>query len=209
MSTQYQTGETTQEYWAQIQNDVLATPGYQQAGNLSSSGVLTGQSTAGNNYAAQMRYLAQGQIVAGVPQVPASGVSVPGMTVGGYPNNSTTGFGTTFTNVAGSPGATQNNIAAGTPIIQAITSIAASTPSLGYVTYTSAANSFVVGQNVSISGATVAGFNVTANVVSTTATTFTIANSSTGSTSTASASSPAPNQVLGTIYNWTPERYMA
>jgi len=130
MSTQYGTGEQTQDYWntiiasnpqnpgtavtsASVTYDVASPYGYQQAGNLSSSGTLTGQSVAGNNYAAQMRYLAQASIVAGVPQVPASGVVVSGMTAGGYPNNSTTGFGTTFTNVAGSPGATQNNVQAG------------------------------------------------------------------------------------------------
>lgn len=80
---------------------------------------------------------------------------------------------------------------------QSITSIAASTPSTGYVTYTSTANSFVPGQTVVVSGAsaTVGGFNITGTVVSATATTFTLLNSATGATSSASATSPAPSSI--------------
>lgn len=129
MSTQYGTGEQPQDYWntiiasnqpvtalttASVTYDVASPYGYQQANNVTVNGNPTGVSQAGNNYANQMRFLAQALIVAGAPQLPASNVSVPGMTTGTYPNNSTTGFGVTFTNVAGSPGAAQNNVAAGT-----------------------------------------------------------------------------------------------
>lgn len=78
----------------------------------------------------------------------------------------------------------------------AVTAIAASTPSTGYVTYTAANSSNLnVGEVVTVTGATTFGYNITGPVVSYTATTFTLANSATGSTSTATASSPAPSAI--------------
>jgi hypothetical protein len=54
------------------------------------------------------------------------------------------------------------------------------------VTYT-AANTFLVGQQVTVSGATIAGYNGTFTVTVATASSFTVASAATGATSTASA----------------------
>jgi len=115
---QYTTGEGYLGYQTQVgpTGDILGTPVYQQAGNYTVNGVLTGKSAAGDAYAARLRYQAQAQVVAGVPETPSSGVSVPSMSPGGLPDQSTNPYygGTTYTNPEGSPGDPSNNVAAGT-----------------------------------------------------------------------------------------------
>ena len=115
---QYTTGEGYLGYQTQVgpTGDILGTPVYQQAGNLLVNGTPTGKSLAGNAYAARLKFQAQAQIVAAVPETPATAVTVAAMSPGGLPDNSTTpNFGgTVFTNPEGSPGDPSNNIAAGT-----------------------------------------------------------------------------------------------
>jgi hypothetical protein len=115
---QYTTGEGYLGYQTQVgpTGDILGTPVYQQAGNILVNGVPTGKSAAGNAYAARLKFQAQAQVVAAVPETPASGVSVPAMSPGGLPDNSTTPTtgGYVYTHVAGSPGDPSNNVAAGT-----------------------------------------------------------------------------------------------
>ena len=115
---QYTTGEGYLGYQAQVgpNGDILGTPVYQQAGNYLVNGTLTGKSAAGDAYAARLKFQAQAQVVAAVPQTPSSNVTVASMSPGGLPDNSTTPNtgGIIYTNPEGSPGDPSNNIAAGT-----------------------------------------------------------------------------------------------
>ena len=100
---QYTTGEGYAGYQKQIQDDLPGVAGLQQANNIIVNGTPTGFSKAGNDYAARLRFQAQAQVVAAVPETPSSGVSVPSMGTGVIPNNSTDPQhgGTTFTHPEG------------------------------------------------------------------------------------------------------------
>ena len=103
---------------------------------------------------------------------------------------------TTFTipnAAAATAAATGGTVTLGTALATAtlgnsasITAIAASTPAAGSVTYTSA-NTYLIGQKVAITGATISGYNGTFTITAATTSTFTVTNSTTGATSTASA----------------------
>jgi hypothetical protein len=71
-----------------------------------------------------------------------------------------------------------------------ITAIDDANPGSGFVTYTATGHTFFPGDLVTITGASVAGFNGTFGVYDVTANTFTIQSSTTGATSTASVFSP-------------------
>ena len=122
--------------------------------------------------------------------VTVAGSSVAGANVTGVISAVTS---TTFTipnagaaTAAATGGTVTLGTALATATLGASASITAISASAGSVTYT-AANTYLVGQKVTITGATIAGYNGTFTITAATASNFTVTNATTGATSTASA----------------------
>ena len=62
----------------------------------------------------------------------------------------------------------------------AVTAVTASSPSVGFATYTATGHNFVIGDSVDITGASVAGYNGTFTITAVATNTFTVANTTTG-----------------------------
>lgn len=122
--------------------------------------------------------------------VTIAGSSVAGANVTGTISAITS---TTFTinnagaaTAAATGGTVTLNTAITTALLAAGTAVTAISASAGSVTYT-ATNTYLVGQQVTVFGATVAGFNGTFTITAATSTSFTVTNATTGATSTANA----------------------
>jgi len=74
------------------------------------------------------------------------------------------------------------------PVGNAVTAVAPSTPSVGFARYTATGHTFGVGDTVTVSGASVAGYNGTFTITAVATNNFTVANATTGAATFSSGS---------------------
>lgn len=86
----------------------------------------------------------------------------------------------------------------------AVTAVTASSPSVGFATYTATGHTFTTGNIVTITGASVAGYNGTFTITAVATNTFTVANSTTGATTFTSGLATSRNTITLTSPTITP-----